>query len=302
MSDLEIVDAHHHLWDLQVGYPWLSDGSGSLSAIHGDDSSLRYNYGPPEFLSESKTYRVSGSVAIEAAAADPLAEARYLQRCAEEAQVPDVFVAGGRLEEPGWPAVLQAYSELDRIRGVRQILCWHPDPGFSYIADSDLVKRDSWRRGFRQLAQYELSFDLQIYPWQSREAAALAADHPSTVIILNHAGMLIDRTSRGQARWREAMAELAEQPNVCAKISGLTMLDHGWTPDSIREVVLQMIGFFGIERIMFASNFPVDRLHGGYDQIYEAFDRITATFTNEERECLFSANASRIYRFPDSVG
>jgi predicted TIM-barrel fold metal-dependent hydrolase len=296
VSDLAIVDAHHHLWYLKVGYPWLSNDSGSLSAIHGDESSLRRDYGPAKFVAESQAYQLSGSVAIEAAAEDPLMEGRWLQRCAEKSGVPSAFVAGGRLEEPNWPSVLEAYSGMDGIRGVRQILCWHPDPRFSYIADRDLMERRSWREGFGRLADYGLSFDLQIYPWQFEAATALAVEHPSTIIILNHAGMCLDRTREGYAVWRHAMLELAKRPNICVKVSGLAMLDHHWTPDRIREIILRTIDWFGVERVMFGSNFPVDGLHGRFDEIYDAFMLITDSFTREDRECMFAGNARRVYR------
>jgi predicted TIM-barrel fold metal-dependent hydrolase len=85
-------------------------------------------------------------------------------------------------------------------------------------------------------------------------------------------------------------------PNVAAKISGLGMFDHHWTVESIRPFVLDTIEIFGIERCMFASNFPVDRLSSDYDAIWNAFDRITADFSEPERRALFRDNAIRFYR------
>jgi predicted TIM-barrel fold metal-dependent hydrolase len=95
------------------------------------------------------------------------------------------------------------------------------------------------------------------------------------------------------------MRTLAERPNVAAKISGLGMFEPDWTADSIRPLVLDAIEIFGVERCIFASNFPVDKLAGDYDAIWSAFDRITAGFSESERRALFHDNAARLYRLDE---
>lgn len=96
--------------------------------------------------------------------------------------------------------------------------------------------------------------------------------------------------------WRKAMIRLAEAPNVACKISGLGMGDWTWTTDSIRPYVEAAIEAFGVERCMFASNFPVDKLFSSYDAIWDAFDEITRGFPPTDRTALFHDNAARFYR------
>jgi predicted TIM-barrel fold metal-dependent hydrolase len=146
------------------------------------------------------------------------------------------------------------------------------------------------------LAKYGLSFDLQIYPSQMRTAAKLAAAHPDTAMILNHTGMPVDRDADGIRLWREGMRTLAAQPNVSTKISGFGIINHGWTTESIRPFVLEAIELFGADRAMFASDAPTDKLYARFDQIMDAYDVITADFTDNERAKLFADNAKRIYR------
>jgi len=74
------------------------------------------------------------------------------------------------------------------------------------------------------------------------------------------------------------------------------MVDNGWTTESIRPFVLQPIEWFGAERCMFASNFPVDRLMATYDRLWQAYRDITRAFTAWEKQLLFRDNALRIYR------
>ena len=85
-------------------------------------------------------------------------------------------------------------------------------------------------------------------------------------------------------------------PNVSGKISALGMLDQTWTTDSIRPFVLDMIDILGVDRCMFASNFPVDSLFSDYATVWNAYDEITADFSDEERTKLFHDNAEKYYR------
>jgi len=74
------------------------------------------------------------------------------------------------------------------------------------------------------------------------------------------------------------------------------MVDHHWTAASIAPTVDEIVGLFGVGRCMFASNFPVDALHGTYDRIWDAFDEITSALPPDEREALFSGTARRVFR------
>ncbi|MGI8418124.1 MAG: hypothetical protein ACR2P2_18365 [Nakamurella sp.] len=87
MITSDIVDCHHHLWDLANHYPWLQESAGELQ-VHGDDSSIRQSYLIGDYLANSRSLQLTKSVLIDAGAADPLAEARWLQGIAEEAGFP----------------------------------------------------------------------------------------------------------------------------------------------------------------------------------------------------------------------
>jgi predicted TIM-barrel fold metal-dependent hydrolase len=128
------------------------------------------------------------------------------------------------------------------------------------------------------------------------DAARLAHAHPDTSIILNHAGMPVDRDAEGLAAWRAGMRALAAAENVTVKISGLGMVDWSWTTESIRPFVLETIEIFGVDRSMFASNFPVDKIYSSFDTLYGAFEAIVAGCSPSERSKLFHDNAERIYR------
>lgn len=295
---LRIVDAHHHLWDLEKHYyPWLSPRP-LPPAMAGDCLPIAKTYTVEHYLADAEGQNLVKSVHVEAGFdfAAPLAETEWLQGLADRHGFPHAIVAKAELQDPEAEALLAAHKEHANVRGIRHMVSWHEVPKNTFIDRPDLLTDSQWLAGFALLKKYDLSFDLQVYPPQMREAAALAKAHPDTSIILCHTGMPLDRDPDSLALWRDGIKALAAQPNVTVKITGLAMFDHDWTTESFRPYVLETIEAFGPERCMFGSNFPVDKLYSGFAAIYDAFKAITADFSRDEREALFAGNAERIYR------
>jgi predicted TIM-barrel fold metal-dependent hydrolase len=292
----KIVDAHHHLWELSRGYnyPWLQDAP-SGEGMLGDLMPIVRDYGPAEYLADTASYDLAKSVHIEAVPADAIAETRWLQATGEQSGVPSAVVGRVELHQPDAERLMAEHRGYRNIRGIRHIVNWHRDPRFTFT-DHDFLLDPAWLAGFSLLRKYDLSFDLQIYPGQMPAAADLAARNPDTLMILNHTGMPVDRDEAGLAAWRQGMKRLAAEPNVVAKISGLGMVDHHWTEASIRPFVLGTIDCFGVERSMFGSNFPVDKLYGSFAALYGAFENIVASFSESEKGKFFRDNALRVYR------
>ncbi|WP_454716870.1 amidohydrolase family protein [Caulobacter segnis] len=293
-----IVDPHMHLWDLDRHYyAWLQDTPLPNNPA-GDMSGIAYkSYLLDDYLADAKGWNVVQAVHVECGlpSKDQLSETDWLQSIADQRGVIGGIVAGANLDDPDVEAMLAAHAARKAVRGIRQIVNWHEDPTKTY-GSSDKLLDDQWRKGFALLAKYGLSFDLQLYASQMATAAALADAHPDIPLIVNHAGMPTDRDEAGLTAWREGLAELAKRPNVSCKISGLAMVDRSWTTASLKPFILQVIETFGIERCMFASNFPVERAHGSFGGFYAAYDAITAGFSDDEREALFAGTARRVYR------
>ena len=296
MAKRKIVDAHHHLWDLGRGYnyPWLQDkpsGEGML----GDLKPIARDYLLREYRADTANYDLVGSVHVEAVPADPVIETRWLQATTNRDGLPSAIVARVELHKPDAERVIAEHVSFPNVRGVRQIVNWHEDPKYTFC-DHDFLTDDAWLAGFRLLRKYKLSFDLQLYPAQMANAAELAHRNPETLIVINHAGMPLDRDDTGLALWRDGMKRLGAEPNVVAKISGLGMVDWRWSEASIRPFVLGVIDRFGVDRVMFGSNFPVDKLYGSFDTLYRSFESIVASFSESEQDQLFRGNVLRHYR------
>jgi predicted TIM-barrel fold metal-dependent hydrolase len=296
---MQVVDSHIHLWDLKTHrYPWLENPGVSFV---GDARELKHDYLLDDLLGEAGDIEVLKLVHVEANhdPADPVEETRWLQSIADRDAsrgMPNAIVAAVDLSAQNAPALLEAHASFANTRGIRQILNVHDNKLFDYVG-RHYMREPQWREHFALLRRYGLSFDLQLYPSQMEEAAALARAHADTLLVVNHAGMFVDRDSvAGYRAWREGMRLLAACPNIAVKISGLAMFDHHWTVESLRPYVLETIDTFGVERAMFASNFPVDRLFGSYTDWWRAYASIVGDASEAEKDALFRRNAERYYR------
>ena len=299
---MEIIDTHHHLWDLghdRVRYPWLAE---AVDHPMGDYAAIRRNYLIADYLEDAKNQSLVKSVHVEAVAHpdDVVAETARLQEIADHPSsggFPHGIVAHADLAAPEVEAVLARHCEHANMRGIRYILNFDAhDPPHCVAPRGDLMDDAAWRAGYALLEKYGLSFDLQLLWPQMADALRLLAEFPNVAAILNHAGMPVRRDAEYIAGWRRAMTALAAAPNLAVKISGFGMFEHDWTADSIRPHVLAVIETFGVERCMFASNFPVDGKTAGFDTHWDAFKAIVADFSKDERDQMFRRNAERAYR------
>ncbi len=287
---MEIIDAHHHLWDLEENYyPWLTDDI--RDNVSGDYAAIRKNYLITDYLADIANQNVVKSVHVQAMhdPSDPIRETRWLQTIANSPKsfgFPHAIVAFADFSASNVEEVLEGHRQCHNLRGIRQTL----------HEDGELLENPTWRKNLSLLTKYGLSFDLEVFYYQMPNAASLAQGYPDTEFILCHTGLPANRDDAALDGWRRGMQTLATCPNIAVKISGLGMFDRTWSVGSIRPFVLETIDIFGIDRCMFASNFPVDKIMSSYDVLWGAFKEITAAFPESDRLKLFHDNAARCYR------
>ncbi len=294
---MRIVDPHQHFWDLDANYlPWLADRP--VAFRYGDYSALKCNYLPDDYLRDADGFEIAGTVFVETEwdPTDPLGEVAWVEALRERTGLPTVMVAQAWLDRDDAETVLAAEGQTAFVRGIRHKPRAAPRPDAVEPGQPGSMGDPVWRRGYALLQRHGLSFDLQTPWWHLREALDLADAFPETPIILNHTGLPAERSAEGLRGWRDAIRDFAKVPNVAAKISGLGVPGARWTADANRQIVLDMIDAFGVERCMFASNFPVDSLVASFETIFRGFLAIASALTEEERRALFHDNAVRIYR------
>jgi predicted TIM-barrel fold metal-dependent hydrolase len=297
-DDVPIIDAHQHFWDLSLGkHPWLRDDP-PPPFRYGDSRPLRRTYLPADYRRDAGGHRIVGTVYVETEwePTDPLGETRWVEQLASRDGLPSAVVAQAWLDRDDVEDVLARQAACPIVRGIRHKPAAAPSPDAVVPGAPGSMGDPRWRAGYARLARHGLSFDLQAPWWHLDDAAALARAFPDTLIVLNHTGLPSDRSPAGLRGWQRALATLAREPNVAVKISGLGVPGQRWTAESNREVVLRTIELFGVDRAMFASNFPVDGLVTSFDTIYRGFQTIVQGFPASDRRRLFHDNAVRLYR------
>ena len=299
MSDLPIIDAHHHFWDLGLGkHPWL-DGRHVIGGFrYGDYAAIRRNYLLEDYRRDAAGHDVVKTIHMETEwdPADPVGETDWLSRYHDKTGFPHALVGQAWFDRADIAEILAGHAAYPLIRSVRQKPKAAASPE-TFVAGAPGSMADPvFRNGYRHLARHGLHYDLQTPWWHLGEAADLARDFPEPVIILNHTGLPSDRSEAGIAGWREAMARFADQPNTAVKISGIGLPGEAWTTKSNGPLVLETIRLFGVDRCLFASNFPVDGLCATYDTIFSGFKEIVGDLPLGDQRKLFHDNAVKYYR------
>ena len=288
MDRLEYVDAHVHFYDMQhpdlfYGH-WQPDVDPPLIGKQMRKLGER-NILAEDFIEVTRGANVTKAVHVQAAigSKDPVKETEWLMDAAERTGFPHAIVAYADLRDPGVESVLERHCEFSRMKGIRD---------FSY---GDFLVADDFHRGYALLEKYNLHASIAAQFQDMEKLAALANKFPNTVIVIDHAGNPAERTPEYFELWKQGMGTAATEENIICKISGLGMGDHNWTVDSIRPYVLGCIEAFGVQRCIFATNWPVDSLFSSYDALIDAYTEIVADFSEDEKRDLFARNTEALY-------
>ena len=315
--DLPIVDPHHHLWDRPGNRYFLFDflrdaasGHAVVASVFVECGTMHRAAGPAELRPIGETEFASGAAAMSESGA--YGECRA---CAG-------IVAHADLRFDRIAATLDAHDRAGggRLRGIRQISAWHPDPsarGSIANPPPGLLAMPEVLRGAREVGRRGLSLDVFMYHTQLGELAALADQLPDLTVVLDHTGGAIGigsyagRRDEVFAAWRDGMRDLAARPKIHVKLGGFGMRVFGFdfgdraVPASSAELaeawrpyIQTCIDLFGPTRCMFESNFPVDKGCFSYRVLWNAFKRLAAGSSAEETRRLFSGTASDVYRLP----
>jgi len=318
--ELPICDPHHHFWDLRTTrIPYQRYLLHELLA----DVQGGHNVRSTVFIEARAMYRADGPEEMR-----PVGEVEFVQGLAAasasglygpaRAAAAIVGHANLNLGERVAP-VLEALraASLNRFRGIRHSVTWDPHPEVENTAAHPIkgqLLSEPFRAGARVLARMGLSLEAWLYFPQLPELAAFAQAVPDLTIILNHIGGLIRvgpyaGDNEVLATWRRGIAAVAACPNVHVKLGGVGMPRTGFdwhartTPIGSEELAASLaplmsycIEQFGPSRSMFESNFPVDKVSFSYTVMYNAFKRLSKSYSAAERAAMFHDTAARIYR------
>lgn len=295
---IPLVDGHFHIWR-RDDLPWLR---GPMQPrIFGPYEPIRRDYPMTEYLADASAGPVSRCVFVQAnwAPEDFEAEVAWVQGIADEMGAPHAIVGyADMLAEDVRPQLdrLIGYPEL---RGVRMQLHWHPNPLYRFASSAEVIRDKRLRANLRRLEPYGLPFELQLFPHQMRDGAALAAENPRTPFIIVHGGMLVSDDPETVEAWRHGMSLLAAQANCFVKLSGLGTFVHRVDGEQIAFVLHELVELFGADRCLFGSNFPIEKLWSDYAGLLAAYRGAAASLPHAAQRAIFHQTATRLYRLPE---
>jgi L-fuconolactonase len=289
------IDSHFHIWR-QKDQPWLVGPM--VPRIFGPYEPIRRDYPIEEFLADQKGSGVEKAVYVQT-------------NWAKEDFEKEVVFLTDTAKASGWPHAIVGYAnmtvddvrpQIDRLkkypllRCVRMQLHWHETPAFRFAKSADQVIDPTVKKNVARLRDYGLSFDLQLFPAQMKDGLELIGENPETAFILTHTGMLTDLAEPVVDEWKAGLRTLARAPNLYAKLSGLGTFVHRNDPEVIGTVVDNAIDILGSDRLMFGSNFPIEKLWTSHAELVAAHRKAVAKHGAKAEADIFWNTAERVYR------
>lgn len=270
------LDSHQHFWKFNPAeYGWMQP-----------DWPIRRDFLPADLQPLLKQQGLDGTIAVQAR--QTIEESRWLLALADASPLIKGVVGWVDLRSERVEEQLAALAPHPRFVGVRHVVQDEPEDRF--------VLRPDFIRGMGRLKQFDLTYDLLLFPQQLPAAIELVRRFPEQPFVLDHIAK--PRIREGAlAPWREQLRELAQSPNVCCKVSGLvTEADWAnWKPGDFQPYLDVVFEAFGEERLMFGSDWPVCLLAGNYDRVFQLADACVQHLGPEARAKFFGANAARFY-------
>lgn len=270
------LDAHQHFWSYEPSqYPWIQAGT-----------PLAKDYLPADLADELQKCSLDGCVAVQAR--QSLEETQWLLELADAAPMIRGVVGWVDLRSEHVVEQLKSFSQHEKLVGVRHVVQDEPDDNFMLC--------HNFHRGIKCLADFDLTYDILIYPKQLPAALRLAEHFPDQPFVLDHLAKPLIKDAVLEP-WASEIRDLAAHPHVMCKISGMITeaKHHQWKPADFGPYLDVVLHAFGPDRLMFGSDWPVALMSGNYQQVYQlAHDYFKPLGAEVERK-VFGENARRFY-------
>lgn len=272
------IDAHQHFWHFDPKeYDWIDD---SMAV-------LKQDYLPSQLGSILTANSFDGSVAVQARQSE--AETNFLLELADQNEfikgvVGWVDLCGSNAKER-----IAHFSQFEKLCGIRHIVQAEPDDHF--------MLRDDFQNGISILTQFDLAYDMLIFPKHLGPAIELVSNFPNQRFVIDH--MAKPHIKNQEIKdWQKGIENIAQMPNVYCKASGLvTEADwHCWESKDFTPYLDVIISSFGTDRVMIGSDWPVCLLGGDYSEVVNIVVDYISNYTNDEIEKVMGLNAAKFYQ------
>ena len=274
------IDSHQHFWIYNADeYPWTDDSR----------APLKVDYMPPDLQPLMTATGIDGTVAVQAR--QNLRETGFLLDLADQYDLIRGVVGWVDLRADDVEAQLQRFASHPKLVGVRHIV--HDE------ADDRFMLGGNFLRGLESLKQYDLRYDLLLYPKHISIAIDVVKRFPEQPFVLDHIAKPFIKDGALEP-WESDIRELASFDNVSCKVSGMvTEAAWGaWKQDDYRPYLDVVFDCFGFDRLMFGSDWPVCTLSGSYNQVVGIVEDYIAELSDDEQAKVMGGNATEFYQLP----
>jgi len=275
-----ILDSHHHIWDYDPQqYPWIDPDT---------MSPLNQRYTLSGLAQHAGGTGLTGTVVVQAR--QTLEETDWLLDQARTNPLCKAVVGWAPLQDDNVGEVLSRYEDEPLLKGIRHVIQDEEDPAF--------MLRPAFLNGLQALSKTNLRYDILVFghqlPNTIKMVDALPDDMP---LVLDHIAKPVIAPRKFDEQWADDFKQLAARSNVWCKLSGMVTEVRGdeWSADTLRPYVDTALNAFGIDRLMFGSDWPVCLMRSGYQRWVSAVEELTAGLSDDERDKLFYRNAAAFY-------
>lgn len=277
------IDSHQHFWNYSSEkHGWIND----------EMSVLKRNFSPENLASHLHENGLSGSIAVQADQSEE--ETNFLLELAEQNELIKGVVGWVDLMSEGLEDRLTYYSKFPKLVGFRHVVQDEPDPQF--------MLREDFRKGLSLLAKHGFTYDILIFPHQLEAALKTVQDFPTLKFVLDHIAKPNIKSAEFEY-WEEYIRKIAAHANVFCKVSGMiTEADwDNWKYEDFRPFLDTVTASFGINRVMYGSDWPVCLLAGSYAAAKGVVDHYFQSFSPSEKEALYGGNALSFYGLVEEI-
>ena len=272
------IDAHQHFWRYNADeFGWIDDSM----------SSLRRDFGPDDLKPELERAGFQGSIAVQAR--QSLEETRWLLELAEDSPLILGVVGWVDLCSPDVRLQLQTFAGNPKLIGIRHLVQSEPDERFLLLPE--------FLRGISLLEEFDLAYDILIYPQHLPVAVEFVRHSPRQRFVLDHLAKPLIKSASIHP-WEAGIRELAKFPNVCSKLSGMvTEADwQNWRPEDLKPYLDIALDNFGPERLMIGSDWPVCTVAASYKQTMSVVLDYLYKYPVNVQDAVLGGNAQRFWK------
>ena len=271
------IDSHQHFWNYHpIKDAWISD---AMKVIQQD-------FMPADLLPLLQKNDIDGCIAVQADQSET--ETRFLLQLAQDNDFIMGVVGWVDFRSKDIEERLQYFSKFEKLKGFRHIVQGE--------SEDDFLLRADFCNGIAQLEKYNFTYDLLILPKHLSVATEFVKRFPKQNFVIDHLAKPNFKEANF-TNWENGIRELATYKNVFCKLSGMvTEADwENWKAEDFNNCLDVLVGNFGIERLMFGSDWPVSLLAASYEQSSAIVKNYFSKFSEEEQHKIWGGNAIKFY-------